>query len=116
MGWTTSDLMAYEQRQSVSNRNRRSVAKLESNPGDGALGKTQVQDPTRKHFLVVVTSYRRRLLDEDNLCEKYHVDCCRYAGLLPSDDPSQTQIQVRQQKVGSKEREYVRIEIHKQES
>ncbi len=111
VSWTTTDQNAYELRQSVSSRNRRPVAKLEPSSSDGTVGQIQVQEPATRKVLVIVTSFRRRLLDEDNLCEKYHVDCCRYAGLLPSDDPSRTQIQVRQEKVGSKAREFVRIEI-----
>jgi hypothetical protein len=58
-----------------------------------------------------VTSLRRRLIDEDNLCEKYVVDCCRYAGLLPGDGPGTTEIKVRQKKVGSEAEECTVVEI-----
>ncbi len=50
---------------------------------------------------VCVTSFRRRLLDEDNLCPKFHVDALRYAGLLPTDAPQAVTIQTRQEKVAS---------------
>jgi len=89
----------------------RTAAKLERALGDGALGATQVQAATRQQFLVRVTSIRKRLLDVDNLCEKYHVDCCRYAGLLPTDAPDATQIEVRQRKAGKGEPEETIIEI-----
>jgi hypothetical protein len=51
-------------------------------------------DPRR--FLVVVTDYRRRLLDDDNRNTKWHVDCLRYAGIIPGDSPKTTVIQSRQ--------------------
>jgi hypothetical protein len=84
---------------------------LERGPGLGTLGPRQVKERDSRRFLVVVTSFRRRLLDEDNLCEKFHVDCCRYAGLLPGDAPGQAKIQVEQQKVKCREDERTEIEI-----
>lgn len=77
------------------------------------LAKGKAEKPDTGKFLVRVTSFRRRLLDEDNLCEKYHVDCARYAGLLPGDDPSQARIETRQEKVRSKEEERTEIVIER---
>lgn len=85
--------------------------KLERHSGDGALEEAQAKKPTGRRVLVRVTSFRTRLLDEDNLCEKYHVDLLRYAGILPSDAPGATKIEVAQKKVGKGEREFVRIEV-----
>lgn len=79
---------------------------------DGALAASQTEDTHSGRFLVRVTSRRKRLLDEDNLCEKVHVDCCRHAGVLPSDAPERTSIETRQEKVGSKEPEETVIEIY----
>lgn len=62
-------------------------------------------------FAVCVTSYRKTLLDEDNLVEKYHVDAVRYAGILPGDSPEQASIQVRQVKVETDGEENTRIVI-----
>lgn len=89
----------------------RQVAELERHFRDATLvaAKAQIQHTGR--FLIRVTSCRRNLLDEDNLAEKYHVDCCRYSGLIPDDDPGKTKIEVSQEKVGSKDPEYTRIEI-----
>jgi len=84
---------------------------LESDSRDGALGAGRTKGKDTARFLVRVTSFRVRLLDEDNLCEKYHVDCCRYAGILPGDSPGQAQIQTGQQKVKSKDQERVEITI-----
>ena len=87
--------------------------KLESYLSNAALGAPQVQKGTSPNFLVRVTSYRKRLLDEDNLCEKYHVDLCRYAGIIPGDQASETKIEVRQKKVGKTETEKILIEVFK---
>lgn len=77
------------------------------------LAAGEAQKPDSGKFLVRVTSRRRRLLDEDNLAEKFHVDCCRYAGLIPSDAPECARIEVRQEKVGKTEREETRVEVIK---
>ena len=87
------------------------AAKLESNPSHAPLEAKEVQRPIGERFLVSVTSVRKRLLDEDNLCEKYHVDLCRYAGVLPSDTPEQTSIKVSQRKCAKGEEEKVEITV-----
>lgn len=84
---------------------------LERNPRARTLGKSKAKDGNSKRLLVRVTSIRRRLIDEDNLCEKYVVDCCRYAGLLPGDGPGETKIEVGQRKAGKEEAEGTLIEI-----
>ena len=75
------------------------------------VGKTRKKGADSQGFLVRVTSVRRRLIDEDNLCEKYAVDCCRYAGLLPSDCPGETKIEATQRKAGKEEAEHTVIQI-----
>lgn len=95
-------------------RNRKGAgqaAELESNSEHGAIHPRQVQDRHPAQFLVCITSVRQRLLDEDNLCEKYHVDCCRYAGLIPDDSPQSVKIETRQRKAEKGESEHTLIEI-----
>jgi len=89
----------------------RPVAKLEPDSRAGTLGSKQVKGADRGRFYVRVTSYRKRLLDQDNLCEKYHIDLCRYAGALPDDAPGTAQIEVGQVKTGKGETERTEIEI-----
>jgi len=84
---------------------------LERNSRNGAVGKGKAKGRDSRRFLVRVTSVRCRLLDEDNICEKYVVDCCRYAGVLPGDGPGQTHIQVGQRKAGKEEVEHTLIEV-----
>lgn len=84
---------------------------LEQRDADGALRKERPKGEDSKRFLVRVTSVRSRLIDEDNLCEKYVVDCCRYSGLLPGDGPRQTKIKATQREAQKGEEEHTVIEI-----
>lgn len=87
------------------------VAKLERDIGDGTVGKVPVQKGVGRQFFVLVTAYRQRLLDDDNCCEKYHVDLLRYAGIIPGDSRKTTRIECRQEKVKDGEPEEVKIEV-----
>lgn len=87
------------------------IAVLESDIGTSPLGEEKIEGRNSYGFLVRVTSFRKRLLDEDNLCEKYHVDLCRYAGVLPCDSPDKVKIEVGQKKIGSKEVEKTLVEV-----
>lgn len=60
---------------------------------------------------VSIRSYRRRLLDPDNACPKYFIDCLRYSGLIPDDRPEDITLQVSQVKVKTKAEERTEITI-----
>lgn len=90
-----------------------SAAKLEHGSGDESLEKAQAEARHPGVILVHVISYRRRLLDTDNLCEKYHVDCLRYAQIIPDDAPEIVATQVSQKKVSSKDDERTEFIITK---
>ena len=62
-------------------------------------------------YFVRVVSYRVVLLDEDNLCEKFHVDGLRYAGLLPDDAPGRCRIITTQEKVRTKAEQRTEIQV-----
>jgi hypothetical protein len=89
-----------------------SSAVMECSSWNGTLATPKVKASDTGRFLVNVTSYRRRLLDEDNLSEKYFCDLCRYAGIIPDDTPDRTQIKVSQIKVTSKEEEKTVVEVY----
>ncbi len=86
-------------------------AKLEPNPRASALEQGEAEALHTGRVLVRVTSVRKRLLDADNLCEKYHVDCLRYAGFLQNDSPAEVEIETRQRKAAKGEEECVTIEL-----
>lgn len=77
---------------------------------DGSLAKESRKKGNAKSFHVRVTSRRSRLIDPDNLCAKYFVDCLRYAGFIPDDNADVITLEVRQEKVGRSEEETV-IEV-----
>lgn len=64
-----------------------------------------------KSVHVSVTSYRRRVIDPDNLCPKYFIDCLRYAGIITDDTAEAITLTVTQQKVPTKEAEKTVISI-----
>lgn len=88
---------------------------MERDSEPGALGAAKEKAGDSGRILVRVVSVRKRLIDEDNLCEKYVIDCCRYAGLIPGDDPAGTKIETTQRKALKGEEEHTLIEIIKPE-
>lgn len=89
----------------------RSVTVVESDSRNATLVAGQVQVAACQRVLVRVTSVRTRLLDEDNLCEKYHVDLLRYAGIISGDEAGKTKIEVAQRKARKGEKEHTLIEV-----
>jgi hypothetical protein len=91
----------------------RQAAKPKRAPVDAALAAPQAQSGDRPSFLVVITSVRKRLLDEDNLIGKFHTDLLRYSGVIPSDAPGETSIQTKQRKAAKGEEEHTVIEVYR---
>jgi len=76
-----------------------------------SLGQEAREESHSGRVSVRVTSYRRRLLDPDNLCPKYFVDACRYAGFIRDDTAEEIEFTVGQVKVKAKEEERTEITI-----
>jgi len=74
-----------------------------------AKGEGEKENPNRVRIRVI--SLRRRLIDPDNLCPKYHVDCLRYAGFIRNDTAHDVILEVSQRKVQSRADECTIIEI-----
>ena len=89
----------------------RPAAELEPGAGHEPLAAVEVQAKAGPRFLVRVKSFRRRLLDEDNLMEKWTVDTLRNACVVPDDAPGTAHIEVSQEKVGSKDEERILVEV-----
>lgn len=86
-------------------------AKLERHTGDAPLAAGQVQEATAGRILVRFVSVRKRLIDEDNLCEKFLCDCLRFSGAVPNDSPEILGIQTSQRKAEKGESEHTEITI-----
>lgn len=65
---------------------------------------------------VHVVSYRRRLIDPDNLCVKQFVDALRHVKILRGDSAKDIVISVDQKKVSTEEEECTEIVITKAET
>ena len=65
-----------------------------------ALGTAPGENKDARSVTVVITSYRHKTLDPDNLVGgcKYYIDGLRYAGLIPGDSPDQISLIVKQVK------------------
>lgn len=60
---------------------------------------------------VRIVSYRRRLLDPDNLCAKWFLDACRYSRLISDDRPQDITYEVSQIKVRQKAEERTEVTL-----
>lgn len=58
-----------------------------------------------------IESFRKRLIDPDNLCPKYMVDGLRYANIISGDSAAEVEIVTTQTRVSSKEEERTEITI-----
>lgn len=87
------------------------LAAVERNLSHAPLEAKEVQRRTDGRFFVRVESVRKRLADEDGLCEKYVLDCCRYAGLIPDDSPELCKVETSQRKAAKGEEEHTQITI-----
>lgn len=76
-----------------------------------SMGEADREEGNSTRFHVRITSYRKRLLDPDNLAggTKWFTDCLRYAGIIVEDTPEEITIENRQKK--SKE-EKTQIEVY----
>ena len=101
-------------RANLSPDNSRATTKLESNPCHEPLAKEEVQGRDSSRVLVRVTSIRTRLIDEDNLCEKYHIDLLRYAKVIAGDSAAEIKIETGQRKAQKGEVERIVIEVFSQ--
>lgn len=84
---------------------------MERSSGDALPNSRKDEARHSGRLAVVVTSFRRRLLDEDNLAIKWHLDALRYAGILRDDSPAEISVKACQQKVKTKDEERTEILI-----
>lgn len=105
--WTSEQYAAYQARRLPSRPQPEHVVL------DDTLGTAPGKEEHPHRIAVCITSFRRRLLDPDNLIggAKYFVDGLRYAGLIPGDNPEQITLEVSQVKVKTKHEERTEIEI-----
>ncbi len=104
MNWTAEQLRDYE------NRCEAQSAKPEFAVRDESLAEEKREASHTGRVHVRVISRRKRLIDPDNLCAKYFIDCLRYAQIIQDDSADKITLEVSQEKVTSGNEETV-IEI-----
>lgn len=115
--WTEDDLKEYERKQRAeANRAAGRVlpgAEPERPVRHALHPEVSGEKKDTPRFRVRITSFRKRLLDPDNLAGgcKYFIDCCRYCGLIPNDRPEDIIFESRQEKVASSVQEYTEVII-----
>lgn len=78
---------------------------------DDSLEPTARKEENAGIVSVRLVSFRRRLIDPDNLCAKYFIDACRYLGFLHGDAAKDIEFSIRQEKVETDQEERTEIEI-----
>lgn len=77
------------------------------------MGPVSYQTLYTERVLISVTSYRRRLLDPDNILAvpKYFIDFLRHVRVLRDDRCQDVEVRVAQQKVATENEERTEIEV-----
>ena len=91
--------------------NTREASVVECNSSEGPLAesKDEKANPRRVHIRFV--SVRKRLLDPDNISEKWMLDALRFAGVIQGDEPDKITLETTQRKVEKGEEEHTEIDI-----
>ena len=108
---TLNELFPNASRDTLALNGQPSSPKPEQSLGEKPLAVDQGKAENSRRCILSYTSYRCRLLDEDNWCTKYFTDALRYCGALPDDTPDKVTIQTRQEKVAHRSEERTVIEI-----
>ena len=110
--WSREKYEEYKARREASSHKPQQVVRHEPVGEEARKGSDPEGIP---QCTVRITSYRRRLLDPDNLAGgcKYFLDCCKYCQLIPDDRQEDIELVIKQVKVRTKEEERTEIQITK---
>lgn len=87
------------------------TAVVEHGDANARRAETPAIDRNTERFIVRIVSVRKRLLDPDNICEKFLIDGLRYAGLISNDDPGKITLETSQRKTERGEKEHTLVLI-----
>lgn len=90
----------------------RQSSKLEQDHKNEQVEFSQVKEGNTFKGLICITDVRKRLLDDDNLAEKFHVDCLRYEKIIQGDSTGYFRIFTTQRKCTKEESPHTLIEIY----
>lgn len=113
VNWTSENLNAYNTRQAShgDSGSESKGAEPKRIIRHESVGQAPRKEGYPNRFKVSIVSYRKRLIDPDNLCPKYFIDALRYEGLIPDDTAREIVLEVRQEKAVTKCFERTVIEI-----
>lgn len=89
----------------------RKTPKLERAALDATLGAAEGKEEAPGRVHIRFESARKRLLDPDNLSEKWALDCLRYVGVIRGDEPDKITLETTQRKCAKDEEEHTEIVI-----
>ena len=87
------------------------TAKLEQDTRHGTLAEKPIETRSTGRVHIRFVSVRKRLLDPDNICEKWTLDCLRYIGVIRGDEPDKITLETSQRKAAKGEAERTEITI-----
>jgi len=87
------------------------IAKLEQDTRHGSLAEKPIETHTASRVHIRFESVRKRLLDPDNICEKWTLDCLRYIGVIRGDEPDKITLETTQRRANKGEEERTEITI-----
>lgn len=89
--------------------------KLKSNKQNGMVGKKQAQEIDIARAVVRIKSFRKRLIDRDNLWggSKILIDCLKDLNVIQDDSEKYIDLHIEQEKVSSEIDERTEIEVIK---
>ena len=88
------------------------TAKLEQDTRHGTLAEKPIETRSTGRVHIRFVSVRKRLLDPDNICEKWTLDCLRYIGVIRGDEPDKITLETSQRKAEKGEEERTEITIN----
>ena len=87
------------------------AAELEPAPRARPLAKSAPKEVPSEPVFIRIVSVRKRLLDPDNISEKWALDALRYCGAIHGDEPDKITLETSQRKAEKGEEEHTLIEI-----
>ena len=91
--------------------NTGATSKLEQDTRHGTLAEKPTETHSTGRVHIRFESVRKRLLDPDNICEKWTLDCLRYIGVIRGDEPDKITLETTQRKAEKGEEERTEITI-----
>ena len=88
------------------------LTKLERPAGNGPLATREAQAPNSGAVHIRFVSVRKRLLDPDNISEKWVLDCLRFANIIRGDEPDKITLETTQRKAAKNEDEHTEVTIY----